>query len=121
MPFPSVAQPPEKRDMQAEAANNTRLRAIDGRIAEIDKRLAADFPDYAALASPAPLSVEGVQAQLGTDEALVLFLDTPEATPTPEETFIWVVTKTNMRWVRSELGTTALAREANRLLSGSTR
>ena len=78
----------------AEAENVARLAAIDDRIAEIDKRLAADFPDYAALASPAPLSVEDVQAQLGADEALVLFLDTPEWKPTPEETFIWVVTKT---------------------------
>ena len=60
-----------------------------------------DFPDYAALAEPEPLSVEEVQAQLGADEALVLFLDTPEWKPTPEETFIWVVTKTDMRWVRS--------------------
>ena len=48
--------------------------------------------------------VEEVQAQLGADEALVLFLDTPEAKPTPEETFIWVVTKTDMRWVRSGSG-----------------
>src|SRR5271166_3631703 len=71
----AVAQPSEKRDMQAEAANNARLAAIDSRIVAIDKRLAADFPDYAALASPAPLSVEAVQAQLRTDEALVLFLD----------------------------------------------
>ena len=60
----------------------------------------SDFPDYAALVSPEPLSVEDVQAQLGADEALVLFLDTPEWKPTPEETFIWVVTKTDMRWVR---------------------
>ncbi len=55
-----------------------RLAAIDARIAEIDKRLAKDFPDYAALVSPEPLSVEEVQAQLRADEALVLFLDTPE-------------------------------------------
>ena len=75
------------------------------------RRLAADFPDYAALARPEPLSVEEVQAQLRADEALVLFLDTPEWKPTPEETFIWVVTKTDMRWVRSELGTPSLRRE----------
>ena len=114
----SVAQPPEKRDAQAEATNNSRLAAIDRRIADIDKRLAADFPDYAALASPAPLSIEAVQTQLGPDEALVLFLDTPEAEPTPEETFIWVVTKTDTRWVRSALGTTALAREVGALRCG---
>ena len=114
----ALGQEPDKRDAAAEAENVARLAAIDARIAEIDKRLAAEFPDYAALASPAPLSVEEVQAQLGADEALVLFLDTPEWKPTPEETFIWVVTKTDMRWVRSDLGTAALTREVQALRCG---
>ena len=114
----AVSQAPDKRDRAAEAANVTRLAAIDTRIADIDKRLATDFPDYAALSRPEPLSVEEVQAQLRADEALVLFLDTPEWKPTPEETFIWVVTKTDMRWVRSDLGTPALTREVAALRCG---
>jgi len=65
-----------------------------------------------------PLSIEEVQAQLSADEALVLLLDTPEWKPTPEETFIWVVSKTNMRWVRSDLGTKALTREVAALRCG---
>jgi hypothetical protein len=60
-----------------------------------------------------------VQAHLGSDEALILILDTPELKPTPEETFIWVVTKTGEpRWVRSELGTSALTREVTALRRG---
>jgi tetratricopeptide (TPR) repeat protein/CHAT domain-containing protein len=114
----AVAQAPEKRNREAEAANIARLTAIDVRIVVIDQELAAKFPEYAALASPAPLSVEDVQKQLGADEALVLFLDTSEANPTPEETFIWVVTRTDMRWVRSELGTPALTREVAALRCG---
>ena len=105
----TVSQPPDKRDRTAEAANVARLAEIDTRIAAIDARLEAEFPDYAALARPAPLSIPEVQAQLGSDEALVLFLDTPDRQPTPEETFIWVVTKTEMRWVRSDVGTKGLA------------
>ena len=115
----AVSQPPDKRDRAAEAANVARLAAIDARIAEIDQRLGVEFPDYAALASPQPLTVEEVQADLRPDEALVLFLDTPEWKPTPEETFIWVVTKTDVRWVRSELGTPALTREVAALRCGS--
>jgi hypothetical protein len=114
----AFAQVPDKRNREAEAENLVRLAAIDARIAIIDKELAANFPDYAALASPAPLSVEEVQAQLAADEALVVFLDTPEWKPTPEETFIWVVTKTDMRWVRSELGTAALTREVAAIRCG---
>jgi hypothetical protein len=114
----AVAQAPDKRNPQAEAANAARLTAIDTRIAEIDNRLSSDFPDYAALVSPTPLSVEDVQAQLGSDEALVLILDTPEWNPTPEETFLWVVTKTDARWVRSEVGTQSLRREVAALRCG---
>jgi CHAT domain-containing protein len=42
----------------------------------------------------------------------------PAAKPTPEETFVWVVTKTDMRWSRSELGTPALTREVAALRCG---
>lgn len=52
------------------------------------------------------------------DEALLLFLDTPDWASTPEETFIWVVTKTEMRWVRSDLGEEALTREVQALRCG---
>jgi CHAT domain-containing protein/tetratricopeptide (TPR) repeat protein len=114
----AMAQAPEKRNRDAEAANIARLTAIDTRVAAIDQELAAKFPDYAALANDAPLSVEDVQKQIGADEALVLFLDTPAGKPTPEETFIWVVTKTDVRWARSELGTPALTREVAALRCG---
>jgi CHAT domain-containing protein/tetratricopeptide (TPR) repeat protein len=114
----AVAQAPDKRSPQTEAENVARLADIDSRIANIDKQLKADFPDYAALASAAPLSTEDVQAQLGANEALVLFLDTPELMPTPEETFIWVITKKESRWVRSDLGTPALTREVAALRCG---
>ena len=55
----ALGQETAKRDAKAEAENSARLAAIDTRIAEIDKRLAAEFPDYAALASPAPLAGGG--------------------------------------------------------------
>lgn len=69
------------------------------------------------------MSVSEVQAQLGTDEVLVLFLDTPEGrTPegksVPEGTFVWVVSKTDARWVRSDLDTAALNREVAALRCG---
>lgn len=114
----AVTQEPDKRDRATEGANTARLGAIDDRIALIDKRLTANFPDYAALAMPVPLTVEEVQAQLGADEALMLFLDTPRLQPINEETFIWVVTKTAVRWVRSDLGSAALTREVQALRCG---
>jgi CHAT domain-containing protein/tetratricopeptide (TPR) repeat protein len=114
----SKSQEPAQRNAGAEKALADRLGAIDARLAEIGRKLAKDFPDYAALASAAPISVADVQAQLGTDEALVLFLDTPQRRPLPEESFVWVVTRSEVRWIRSELGTAALHREVAALRCG---
>ena len=112
------AEPPVRRNAGIEAELNQRLIGISTRIAEIDRALAKDFPDYTALAAPEPLGVVEAQANLQTDEALVLFLVTPEWKPMPEETFVWVVTKTDMRWVRVELGTKALTEHVQALRCG---
>ena len=111
-------EPPTNRKPEVERALTGRLAAIDTRLAEIDRRFARDYPDYAALASPAPVPVAEVQAQLDADEALVLLLDTPKSKALPEETFIWIVTKSDVRWVRSDLGTDALAQEVMALRCG---
>jgi CHAT domain-containing protein/tetratricopeptide (TPR) repeat protein len=104
----SQAQPPERRNRDAEARLRDRLAKADARIAEINKILAKDFPEFSALASPAPLEIYEVQALLHQHEALVFLLDTAAESPTHEQTFVWIVTKTDSRWVRSELGTKAL-------------
>ena len=112
------AEQPARRSAAAEAGLSARLATIDTRLAEIDATLRQAFPDYAALAKPEPLSVEEVQSELHADEALMLFLDTPETKTRPEETFIWVVTKTDIAWVRSGWGTPSLAREVAALRCG---
>jgi tetratricopeptide (TPR) repeat protein len=113
------SEPPGNRNASAEKALGARLDAIDIRLAAIDARLAKDFADYAALARPKPVSVAEAQAALRADEALVLFLDTDSRfKPLPDETFVWVVTKSDVRWLRSGLGTAALRREVAALRCG---
>ncbi|WP_164867142.1 tetratricopeptide repeat protein, partial [Sinorhizobium meliloti] len=114
----TISQPPDKRDRPGEAATMARLAAIDARIGEIDRQFKADFPDYAELVSVTPMATEGVQAMLGPEEALVLLLVTSEAGPTPEETFIWVVTKEKAAWFRSRLGEPGLSERVTALRCG---
>jgi CHAT domain-containing protein len=114
----SVSQALAKRVAVAERELRDRLSLIDARVSAIDATLAREFPDYAALASPRPLSIAQVQALLSKDEALVLFLDTPAAGPTPEETFVWAVTQTGFRWLRVGAGTPSLEREVKALRCG---
>lgn len=77
---------------------------IEARLKAIDQRLASEFKEYAALANPKPMSIAETQALLRPDEALLLFLDTPELKEAdiPAESFAWGVTKTEARWVKLE-------------------
>ena len=111
------SEPPPKRRVGAEKALSDRLVAINASLAEISRRLSEEFPEYAALASPTAATVADVQALLGVDEGLVLFLDTPEW-PLVDESFVWVLTKSNGRWVRLKIGTTTLTREVRALRCG---
>ena len=74
------------------------LVAVDKQLDAVDARLAAEFPEYAELASPKPLTIAEVQALLRPDEALVVFLDVPEIGKLPEESLVWVVTRETARW-----------------------
>lgn len=112
------SQPPNKRNLKDEEKLDARQAAIDARIAEIDRSFVKSFPEYGTLANPEPLSVADARVLLEPDEVLVLFIDTPQMKPLPEETFIWVVTKTDMRWVRSEFGTKALTERVTVLRCG---
>ncbi len=110
---------PAERKAAGEKKLSGRLNAIDARLAAIDVRLARDFPDYAALAGAKPIAVADVQSSLRDNEALLLFLDTDASfKPLPEETFAWILTNKDVRWLRSELGTTALTREVAALRCG---
>lgn len=116
----SLGKAEAKRNAKAEADNFVRLVAIEKRTAEIDQRVALKFPDYDALAKPTPLTAEEVQAQLSADEALVFMLDVPKARNSrgSGETFIWVLTKTDVRWARSDLGTEELTDEVQAIRCG---
>jgi CHAT domain-containing protein len=118
----AVLQMTQRVKSNASATDRARMDEIPVRIAAIDKTLAQDFPDYVALAQPQPLSVAQVQSYLKPDEALVLLAATPrlgssfhdeeaeaklpkrlrEGTA-PAESFVWVVTKGDARWVKADL------------------
>lgn len=111
------------KDGRAENDIRTEMAETQRHKDAIDAELQRTYPQYSSASTVQPLSVQRLQQRpasgeeplLEDDEALVLFLDTPELGPTPEETFIWVITKTAMRWVRSDLGTPGLTREVSAL------
>ena len=98
----------KRRNRGAEINLQMLLEATEKRISEIDILLKKEFPDYSALSLSQPLSVKSVQDTLKPDEALVYFVNTRKWENTSDETFIWVVTKNDTQWVKSDLGTKAL-------------
>jgi CHAT domain-containing protein/tetratricopeptide (TPR) repeat protein len=91
---------------------------IEARLDAIATRLRHDFPKYAAVSDPQPLTITATQALLRADEALVQFLDVPPWGQQREETFAWVVSKTGFRWMRIDLGPVALAERVQGLRCG---
>ncbi|MBO0766405.1 MAG: tetratricopeptide repeat protein, partial [Hyphomicrobiaceae bacterium] len=107
-----------KADAKAAEAIRAAIAGLDGKLAAIDTRLAAEFPEYAQLANPKPLTIAAVQSLLREDEALVLFLDVPRIGTLPEETLAWAITKDEARWISVPPGTAALAERVAKLRCG---
>ena len=108
----ALTKPPAQRGGADDRARR-RMLEIDARIAEIDRRLAVEFPGYFALATPAPLSIAEAGALLGHDEALVVLL-----AGNAQETFVFAVTREAAEWRRIPLGRAALAEKVAALRKG---
>lgn len=72
-------------------------------IAGIDAQLAAEFPDFAALTAPKPLTVAEVQALLKPDEALILVYTSPR------QSDIFAISPDKAGWQAVWAGTDAVA------------
>ncbi|MGX1324274.1 tetratricopeptide (TPR) repeat protein [Bradyrhizobium sp. USDA 377] len=94
----AISQANVARNASAEQALRARASAIAGQIRELDRMIAARFPDYAALVTKAPISIEDVQKQLRPNEAMLLFTTTSRAT------YVWTVTRSDVRWHAADLG-----------------
>jgi hypothetical protein len=69
----AVSKDRSKRDAAAEQRARARLAAIATERASLQRILAAEFPDYAALSNPLPMTAKEIQSLLSGDEAMVLF------------------------------------------------
>jgi tetratricopeptide (TPR) repeat protein len=101
----AVSQGAAKRDAAAEQRSRSRLAAIGTERAGLQKTLAAEFPDYAALSNPLPMTVKEVQSLLSADEALVLFA------VVDSESYVLAMTQDGFEWRRLPLGAEALSQK----------
>jgi len=102
----AVSKPPSQRDAAAEQRIQARLTAIAGQRDALQKVFASEFPDYAALSNPLPMTAKEVQALLSDDEALVLF-----AAAGDNESYVFAFTRAAFDWNSIPLGGDALAQK----------
>jgi CHAT domain-containing protein/Tfp pilus assembly protein PilF len=100
----AVAKEPSKRDPAAEQRMRDRLAAIATERDGLQKTLAAEFPDYAALSNPLPATAKQIQALLSDDEALLVF-----AAAGDKQSYVYVFTREIADWKAIPFGGGALA------------
>ena len=82
---------PSKRNAASEQMIRDRIAAIVQARDDLKNVLANEFPDYAALSKPRPLTTKDIQALLADDEALVIV-------NLGARSYVWFVTKTEANW-----------------------
>jgi CHAT domain-containing protein len=95
----AVAKEPAQRDSATEQRIRDRLAVIAAERNDLQQTFAKEFPDYAALSNPLPLSAKEAQALLSADEALVLF----------SAGYVFALTRDGFDWKAIPVGGQALA------------
>ena len=98
-----LAKPENLRDPKREETMRRRAEELSNRVQQLNKDIAAQFPEYASLVSPKPLSVQRVQQLLGADEAMAFFLTSEK------ESHVFAVTRENFEWKTIPVGAEAMA------------
>jgi CHAT domain-containing protein len=101
----AVSKERSKRDAAAEQRNRDRLAVISTERASLQKTFASEFPDYAALSNPLPMTAAEIQALLSGDEAMVLFA------VADKESYVFAITREGFDWKPLPLGAEALTRK----------
>lgn len=101
----AVAKEPSKRDAAAEQRLRDRLAAIFNERAALQKTFAVEFPEFAALSNPLPLTTERIQLLLSDDEALVVF-----SVGDGSESFVFAITRDRFEWTALPLNGEGLSK-----------
>ena len=102
---------PGGRKPEQQEATQASVRDADQQLRELDAKIAREFPAYAELTNPQPVSNETARALLRDDEALLIYLSVAD------ETWLWVVRGQGIALYRLGIGAAALADEVAALRS----
>jgi CHAT domain-containing protein/tetratricopeptide (TPR) repeat protein len=98
-----LAKAENQRDAKREETMRRRASELSDRVEQLNKDIAARFPEYASLVSPKPLGVQRVQQLLGADEAMAFFLSSEK------ESHVFAVTRESFEWKTIPVGAEEMA------------
>jgi CHAT domain-containing protein/Tfp pilus assembly protein PilF len=101
----AVSREASKRDAAAEQRSRERLGVVSAERTKLQKTFAIEFPDYAALSNPLPMTAKQIQALLSDDEAIVLFSVADRAS------YVFALTRESFDWKPIPLGAEALSQK----------
>jgi CHAT domain-containing protein/Tfp pilus assembly protein PilF len=101
----AVSKPPAQRDVAAEQRSRARIAAIASARNGLQKTLAVEFPDYASLSNPLPLTVKEIQPLLSADEAMVIY------SVVDSQSYVVAITREGVDWKEISFGADALAQK----------
>jgi CHAT domain-containing protein/Tfp pilus assembly protein PilF len=101
----AVSNEPSKRDAANEQRIRERLAAIAEQRDGLQKTFAKDFPDYATLSNPLPLTTKDVQGLLSADEVLMLL------SSGDKEAYVFALTRDGFDWKAIPFGADALGKK----------
>lgn len=108
----AIGLPSAQRNAAQETEMRRELGEIDAAMDGLDARLARDFPEYAEIASPAPLPIVAVQKLLGPDEAVLAYLIGNT------DSFAWLIRADRQFFLRLDIGRETLEEAVAELRSG---
>jgi CHAT domain-containing protein/tetratricopeptide (TPR) repeat protein len=94
----ALSKPENQQDPAGIAMLRQQIAGLEQRLKALQARLESEFPDYAALSDPKPLSAEEVQKLLGDDEAMVFIL------PGDAESYLFALTRAAFEWHTLPIG-----------------
>lgn len=101
----AVSKERVRRDPAAEQRSRERLAVIAAERASLQKTFATEFPNYAALSNPLPMTAKEIQALLSGDEAMVLFA------VAEKESYVFAITRDGFDWKPVPFGAEALSQK----------
>ncbi|MGY4432981.1 CHAT domain-containing protein [Bradyrhizobium sp. F1.13.1] len=108
----AVSKQSAQRDLATEQRSRARIATIANERAGLQKRLAVEFPDYASLSNPQPLTAKDIQLLLSADEAMVLY------SVVDKQSYVIAITREGVDWMAIPLGADALTQKVTAFRRG---